>query len=357
MVSLITQPHVDNVPDGEQYCLTLVLPAANGCNLKCPFCLIDQREEIAETHLRPDDYARFVEETSERFPIFAVGIQGYEPLLPEAVPYTKSILAAGQNSDVKTTLVTNGVFLSDTVEMLAALPPSKIAVSIDGASAHIHDRVRGVAGAWEASVKGIRRAIEILTPQTRVAVNSVLLPSKRQYLDDMPARLADMGIDDWIITPLIRIGSNQIGGPIDRRNRIVQDLIRLQEAADLAGIRFTVDDEFDHLGREADEDCRRALRSLSVRTLPKNVELIRMTPSGQCSVGADVLKKMPPDAPRWRPGDQNAGDFIALLDPPFQDQFQTVLPKRPSAAALQAYTGNHVVASARSRHTLVSPQP
>ena len=35
------------------------------------------------------------------------------------------------------------------------------------------------------------------------------------------------------------------------------------------GILLTVDDEFDHLSHKADDDCRRVLRSLCVRTLPK----------------------------------------------------------------------------------------
>jgi MoaA/NifB/PqqE/SkfB family radical SAM enzyme len=354
MSSLGLQPDPDDEPDGEIF-LTFVVPAANGCNLKCPFCLIDQREEIAETQLRPHDYARFVRDASERYPIFAVGVQGYEPLLPEALPYTQSILAAGQNSGIRTTLVTNGVFLSDAVDLLARLAPSKIAVSLDAALANVHDRVRGVTGAWAASVKGISRAIKVLTPRTRLAVHSVLLPSKRQYLDDMPTRLADMGIDDWIVTPLIRIGRNQIGGPSGQRTRIVQDLVRLQEASDRTRIHLTVDDEFNHLSHEADDDCRRALRSLRVRTLPENVELIRLTPSGQCSVGANVLTKMAPDAPRWRPGHEHAADFLAMLNSPLQDRFQTA--QRPSIAALQAYTGNHTVASGLSRHALVSAQP
>jgi sulfatase maturation enzyme AslB (radical SAM superfamily) len=95
MGSLGLQPHPDDEPDGGRYFLTFVVPAADGCNLKCPFCFIGEREEIAETRLRSYDFARFVREAAEGFPIFAVGIQGYEPLLPEALPYTQSILVPG----------------------------------------------------------------------------------------------------------------------------------------------------------------------------------------------------------------------------------------------------------------------
>jgi sulfatase maturation enzyme AslB (radical SAM superfamily) len=356
MVAAGLQPHPDDVPDNGQYFLTFVVPAANGCNLKCPICLIDQREEIRETLLRPHDYVRFVREAADHLPIYAVGIQGYEPLLPDALPYTRPILEAGKNSGVPTTLVTNGVFLSDAIDLLAELTPSKIVISLDAASADIHDRVRGVTGAWAASVKGLRLATKALPLQTRLAVNSVLLPSKRQYLDDMPARLAEMGIDDWIVTPLIRVG-RPVGCPISPRTKLLQDLIRLQEAADRARIRLTVDDEFDHLSREADDASRRSLRSLCVRTLPENVELVRLTPNGQCSLGAEILRKMAPDAPRWTPGREHAADFLAMLSNYLvEDQLLTRAPIRPSSSALQANASNDP-ASRLSGRALIGAQP
>src|SRR5215470_20219284 len=76
--------------------VTFVVPAPKGCNLQCPFCLVRQRREITETCLRPEDFARFVREAAERAPIFAVAVQGYEPLLPESLPYTQAILATGR---------------------------------------------------------------------------------------------------------------------------------------------------------------------------------------------------------------------------------------------------------------------
>jgi hypothetical protein len=39
-------------------------------------------------------------------------------------------------------------------------------ISLDAASAEVHDRIRGVAGAWAASARGIKRAIEVLKPRT-----------------------------------------------------------------------------------------------------------------------------------------------------------------------------------------------
>jgi MoaA/NifB/PqqE/SkfB family radical SAM enzyme len=212
-----------------------------------------------------------------------------------------------------TGVVTNGTMLINAVDLLAALSPNKIAVSLDAASPEFHDRIRGVDGAWAASVGGIKRAIEVLAPLTRLVVSSVLLPSKRCYLDGMPERLREFGIDRWIINPLLRVGSDQTGGPVGDRASLFRDLLILKEAADRVGVRLTVDDEFDHLGHDAACAAEPSLRKLHVRTLPPNVEIFRLTPSGQCSRGDGILQQLTPDTPCWQPGTMHAGDFLEKL--------------------------------------------
>jgi MoaA/NifB/PqqE/SkfB family radical SAM enzyme len=316
MASGALQPKIKNEPStaAGQF-LTFVVPAPGGCNLKCSFCLVRQRQEITDTLLRAEDYARFIREAAEqgRTPIFAIAIQGYEPLLPEALPYTQAILATGRFLGRPTTLVTNGVNLADSLDLLTTLSPNKIAISLDAASAAVHDRIRGVAGAWTATVGGIKRAVEALAPRTSLVVASVLLPSKRHYLDAMPARLREIGIDRWIINPLLRVGSDRAGGPVGDRASLYRDLLILQEAADHAGVRLTIDDEFDHLHHDVACASDPSLRRLHVRTLPPNVEVFRLAPSGQCSTGADILRQVTPDTPRWVPDAMHAGDFLEML--------------------------------------------
>jgi MoaA/NifB/PqqE/SkfB family radical SAM enzyme len=296
--------------------LTFVVPALKGCNLRCPFCLVRQRREISETSLGPEDYSRFVREAAEMAPIFGIAIQGYEPLLPESLPYTQAILASGRFLGLPTTLVTNGVKLADALDLLKTLSPNKIAISLDAASAEIHDRIRGVDGAWAAAVTGIKRAVEVVAPRTRLVVSSVLLPSRRHYLDAMPARLREIGIDRWIINPLLRVGSDQTGGPVADRASLFRDLLILQEAAHRAGVRLTVDDEFGHLGHDAASVAEPSLWALHVRTLPPNVEIFRLTPGGQCSTGDGILQQVTPETPRWQPGAMHAGDFLEEIGKP-----------------------------------------
>jgi MoaA/NifB/PqqE/SkfB family radical SAM enzyme len=306
------RPHPDDEVDSRSNSqfLTFVVPAPGGCNLKCSFCLVRQRHEITETNLRPDDLVRFIREASQRAPIYALAIQGYEPLLPASLPYTQAILATGRLLGVPTTLVTNGVLLADALGLLQVLAPSKIAISLDAASADDHDRIRGVAGAWEAAVRGATRGASVLCPRTRLVVSSVLLPGRRHHLDAMPALLRKIGIERWIVNPLLRVGRNQSGGPVGDGVRLMRDVSRLQATAERAGIHLTVDDEFDCIGHLPADFGQQRLR---VRTLPSDMEIFRLTPSGQCSKGADILRQVTPETTRWQPGVEHAGAFLETL--------------------------------------------
>jgi MoaA/NifB/PqqE/SkfB family radical SAM enzyme len=223
MASAGLHPQPDVGPGARGKFLTFVVPATGSCNLSCAFCLVRQRGELTGKHLRPEDFARFIRKAAERPPIFAVSIQGHEPLLPASLPYTQAVLATGRLLGLPTAMVTNGVLLADALDLLAVLAPSKIAISLDAAVADDHDRIRGVPGAWAATVAGIRQAIKALTPQTRLAVSSVLLPGNRYHLEGIPARLREIGIDRWIINPLLRVGREQAGGPVGDRARLFDD--------------------------------------------------------------------------------------------------------------------------------------
>jgi MoaA/NifB/PqqE/SkfB family radical SAM enzyme len=304
--------HGDGLHCRSQF-LTFVVPSPGGCNLACSFCLVRQRREIRPDHIGPDDLALFVRQAAERAPIFAIAIQGHEPLLPASLPYTKALLATGLLMGIPTSLVSNGVLLGDAIDLLSVLMPTKIAISLDADTAERHDRIRGVAGSWAATIEGIGAAVERLMPRTGLVVSSVLQSAKRQYLEGLPARLRGLGIDSWIVNPIIRVGRDDTGGPIGSRTKIFQDLLVLEELANRAGIRLTVDDEFDCL-RHGDASARQPeLRSLHVRTLPRGMEIFRLTPSGQCSLGRDILRRMTPDAPRWLPDTIHAGAFLEMI--------------------------------------------
>jgi MoaA/NifB/PqqE/SkfB family radical SAM enzyme len=269
--------------------LTFVVPASNGCNLRCPFCIIRQRNEVDGISLQPHELVQFIEEVSEREVIHALSIQGYEPLLPESMPYTQAILQAGLDLCIPTNFVTNGVYLSTTLDLLTVLKPNAIAISVDSHVAENHDRLRGVPGTWHTVVAGLRQAVKRLAVDTQLVVSSVLFPSKVENLLGMPALLADVGISRWQVNPITAINDQRGMRRLKQDIEILQAGLELRHEADKHGILFAIDDDID---------------------------LVRLTPSGQGSIGRDILSPITSDVPRWIPNVVHAADFLAALPRP-----------------------------------------
>ena len=203
--------------------LTFIVPAPNGCNLRCPFCYIDRRNESARSlDLTPNDYVRFIDQATRREEIGAICLQGYEPLLPESFEYTRAILAAGQWLGIPTSLVTNGTFLERWVDELVELRPDKITVSLDAADPATHDRSRGKIGAFEDAMRGLRLAADNPVLQPVLALASILMPQKHERLMGMPKLAADLNVDHWVVTILQEVGKDEIGGPVGDRRRTFQ---------------------------------------------------------------------------------------------------------------------------------------
>ena len=292
---------------------TLIVPAPSGCNLNCPFCYIDKRNEPARSlDMAPRDYVAFIEQMSAREDIGAICLQGYEPLLPESFGYTRAILETGQRLGTPTSLVTNGTYLERWVDELAVLEPAKIAVSIDSSDPAIHDKARGKVGAFEDAMRGLRLAAANPTLRPVLTLASILMPQKHERLMGMPALAAELGIKHWVVTVLSDVGKDEIGGPVGDRRRTFSDLLILKREAERYGIDFVVDDEF---GTLSDDDAKRDvvdINALRIRRLAQPSGTFRLLPTGQCSMGLDILKEVGPHTPVWS-RDENAHDFIERM--------------------------------------------
>ena len=294
--------------------LTFIVPAPRGCNLNCPFCYIDKRNEAARSlDLTPADYIAFIDQVTVQENIGAICLQGYEPLLPESFAYTSAILQAGRRLGIPTSLVTNGTYLERWVDELAELRPDKITVSIDSADAASHDKARGKKGAFEDAMRGLRLAAADARLWPVLTLTSVLMPQKHERLRGMPGLAAELGIKHWVVTVLNDVGQDDVGGPVGDRHRTFADLLILKREAECHGVDFVVDDEF---GTLSDEDAERDvvdINALRIRRLAQPSGTFRLLPTGQCSMGMDILKEVKPDTPRWQPGVVDAFDFIEAM--------------------------------------------
>ena len=297
----------DTDPTHGGLALTWVVPAA-ACDLRCRFCYVEQRREAAQAVLRPQDYVEFLDDVAATWPVRVSGLQGYEPLLEDSWSYTRAILARSAALDIPTSMVTNGTHLASRVADLTRLELRDLTVSLDASTPEVHDRIRGVQGAFARTLEGIRTALRAPVFGPRLVVASVLLPGKRAYLDGVPHLLAGLGVRYFGVTALLAIGSGRRARIVQEHHSLMQDLDALDDECRRSGITFVVDDELSRFRHRIDGANR-----LLIHSLERPDRLVRLTPSGACSVGIDVLSRVGPTTPVWRPAVQPASAFLRAV--------------------------------------------
>jgi len=167
------------------------------CNLKCRHCRAGKRVEGAqgvqvvqgsaggltfeEAKGVVDDIASFAR------PILI--LTGGEPLLS---PYLFELIAYAREKGLKPVVGTNATLLdAATARRLAAAGVTRISVSIDFPTAEAHDAFRGVSGAFDAALAGIRAA---RAAGVEVQINTTVTRLNRHLLEDIHALAVSMDV-------------------------------------------------------------------------------------------------------------------------------------------------------------------
>jgi len=287
--------------------IALTFVISDQCQFNCPGCVVVQRKEArASAALSAEHHVSFVRAVARKRSITLISAQGYEPLHDVAWETTKALMAVGRELDVQTALVTNGVDLPRRLPELVALELSGITVSLDSADAAANDWSRGTAGAFDLTMAGLR-AVATSSLRELALVASILRPNRGADLDGIPALLRSLGLDTWVVTAQLRFGKNS-GGPVDTRENIVRELLRLERLATASGIQMLLDDEFDAIFNPQAGVIDFA--SARIRRLKREAGVVRLAPDGSLSYGTDILKRVSSKTVRWLPG----ADPIAAIE-------------------------------------------
>lgn len=258
---------------------TFVIPAPNGCNLSCPYCAIGLRGEANISRLTNEMYVDFLEQAIESFALRAVSIVGYEPTLPKSLPLAVKMLSLAKRHQIRTSLNTNGIRLSECAEILSRCADN-IFISLDSAVEARNDRMRGSFGAWKKATNGIKTAINAFGGD-RVFVNTLLIPKNIGDIEGMPRLLQQMGVQNWIVSPYINFMKGQMGVDV---NAVHKALDRINEMALAFGIDVKVADEFRILGSGV------GMKVLNFQCPGGEDEsAFRLSPNGSLSVSQEIL--------------------------------------------------------------------
>ncbi len=167
---------------------TMLARLTNRCNLRCTHCLVSSSpdwpsdKELSTTTWCSvlEDYSKFA--VDNRFAHARVTITGGEALYRlDAF----DILAQSKSLGLRTELYTNGVLVVNSrIASKIASMTDEVQISFDGATAPIHDQIRG-AGMFARTLKGVRLLAEA---SARFHLAIVVMPMNFQDLmDNLPA--------------------------------------------------------------------------------------------------------------------------------------------------------------------------
>lgn len=237
--------------------VTVVLPG--GCQLNCPFCIVKHRQErnASAAALPPSFFSSLLKRYMDRKTGLGGGaIVGDEPLQETVWPYVQEFLATCNAAGRPSALITNGVELTAFVNRLEVFSCTKILVSLD-AVGKTHDEVRGRMGAYDAIIGGLRSVGQLSDLRKRLTVATVFRPGKLADAEAVLRLVAELGMPNWILSPLLDPRPNR---SIRVHPRVAQEYLdalrHLGKLAKGLGVTMVASDEFallPDLGRLASE--------------------------------------------------------------------------------------------------------
>lgn len=166
------------------------------CNLACRFCV----RPSYGGRLSADDVAAMTSELA-LFGLRKMHFSGGEVLLhPEIFPILERCASTG----IQVNLTTNGTLITrEAARALVSSGVHAVSISLDGAVSQIHDRLRGMKGAFKATLKGIEHLIAIRKRHPRLRINTVVTAKNIDALNGVYELIRSLGSPvSWKLIPV-----------------------------------------------------------------------------------------------------------------------------------------------------------
>ena len=178
------------------------------CNLSCAHCRRIESNEQAHRDLSTEQAKRLIEQLAELGqgqPMMPVLVfSGGEPLcrkdLFELVRHARSLA-------ITTALATNGTLIDTTVaNQISESSIARVSVSLDGATAEVHNRLRQLESSFERAIEGIGYLREQKVP---FQINITLTKHNAGQLEDVYGLAKSLGAVAVHIFMLVPVGCGQ----------------------------------------------------------------------------------------------------------------------------------------------------
>lgn len=175
------------------------------CDLACLHCRASAQPRRDPLELTTDEAKQLMDTIRTMGPPLFV-LTGGDPLKR---PDTISLVEYGTSIGLRVALTPSGTPLMTpaVLESLRDAGLARLAVSLDGSNAAIHDRFRGVAGSFDWSVQMLRTAREIgLSTQVNTTISSANVAD----LEALIALMGELGIALWSVFVVVPTGRGNV---------------------------------------------------------------------------------------------------------------------------------------------------
>src|ERR1019366_4795277 len=138
----------------KQYTPRLIFwEVTKGCNLRCIHCRATATELMSPADLPTDKALNIISQIAD-FGSPILVLSGGEPLYRHDI-FQLAEYATGRG--LRTALATNGTLVTkDVAQKIKQAGIKRVSISLDGSDVHTHDSFRGIPGAFDAAVYGMR---------------------------------------------------------------------------------------------------------------------------------------------------------------------------------------------------------
>lgn len=204
--SLIGKPTVESIKprDFDVRPLLVIWEMTQACGLSCLHCRANARPDRHPSELSTAEAFHLIDQIAEmRVPLFV--LTGGDPLKrSDLLPIVQYACRRG----VRTSLTPSATPLltRKSIFQLKNIGLMRLALSLDGSTAELHDRFRGVAGSYGHTLKAVEWCHEAELP---VQVNTTVSRYNLADLDNLLELLASLRVVLWSVFFLVPTGRAQ----------------------------------------------------------------------------------------------------------------------------------------------------
>ena len=178
------------------------------CNLTCAHCRRIESDEQAHTDMSTAQAKALIEQLAELGkgqPMMPVLVfSGGEPLCREDL---FELVSFARSAGITPALATNGTLIDATIAgRIRESGVARVSVSLDGATAEVHNKLRQLEGSFESALEGIRHLRDQKVP---FQINITLTKHNAHQLEDVYELAKSIGAVAVHIFMLVPVGCGQ----------------------------------------------------------------------------------------------------------------------------------------------------